>query len=349
MSAYLCIPQRGIRVSKLLLRTLSEKNHHPVTGENVMCPSTLSQHDYEPTSVAHIPGGVSVEYHDNDIHEFEYDFLRSMSNFVDPGNFRAARQLCTLPVKPSAKYVKYNDLHLARRHVDTTGYCIVSGAPNDSDRVIHDVQRECRMDPVESHFGDREYLQVNNTRNKHNNQLGYTNSAIPLHTDLPFYEKPPTFQLLHCITPADSGGTNIIVNALDAYRAFFSLGECGSIGIFDLKCTDMLFRRVQAEYQKQFAAPIISGMGSIHAGNIACEDTIVRVSPFSCVYPHENGNFQRYMTFYCNYLRACYQMARYIKLREGELLIYNNHWCLHGRTGFTGDRLMIGSYFDSTY
>ena len=45
-----------------------------------------------------------------------------------------------------------------------------------------------------SHFGDIEDLRTDNTTNKNNDQLGYTNAAVELHTDQPFIADPPHFQ-----------------------------------------------------------------------------------------------------------------------------------------------------------
>lgn len=44
---------------------------------------------------------------------------------------------------------------------------------------------------VETHFGRIEDLRTDNTTNKNNDQLGYTDAAINLHTDQPFIADPP--------------------------------------------------------------------------------------------------------------------------------------------------------------
>jgi hypothetical protein len=49
----------------------------------------------------------------------------------------------------------------------------------------------CGASVVETHFGRIEDLRTDNTTNKNNDQLGYTDAAINLHTDQPFIADPP--------------------------------------------------------------------------------------------------------------------------------------------------------------
>ena len=49
----------------------------------------------------------------------------------------------------------------------------------------------CGASVVETHFGRIEDLRTDNTTNKNNDQLGYTDAAINLHTDQPFITDPP--------------------------------------------------------------------------------------------------------------------------------------------------------------
>lgn len=47
-------------------------------------------------------------------------------------------------------------------------------------------------------------------------QLGYTTAAVHLHTDMPFMDVVPGFQVLHCIRTADTGGENYVADAVAA-------------------------------------------------------------------------------------------------------------------------------------
>lgn len=47
--------------------------------------------------------------------------------------------------------------------------------------------------------------------------MAYTGAALPLHTDLPYREQPPTVQLLHCAKAAEGGGGASTLS--DGFRA----------------------------------------------------------------------------------------------------------------------------------
>lgn len=67
---------------------------------------------------------------------------------------------------------------------------------------------------IPTHFGRIEDLRTDNTTNKNTDQLGYTDASVQLHTDQPFLERPPKFQMLHCQRPAASGGISFCVDGL---------------------------------------------------------------------------------------------------------------------------------------
>jgi alpha-ketoglutarate-dependent taurine dioxygenase len=73
---------------------------------------------------------------------------------------------------------------------------------------------------IPTHFGRIEDLRTDNTTNKNTDQLGYTNSGVDLHTDQPFIDHPPGLQALQCITTADKGGDNFMVDARAAGKFF---------------------------------------------------------------------------------------------------------------------------------
>jgi hypothetical protein len=59
---------------------------------------------------------------------------------------------------------------------------------------------------IGTHFGRIEDLRVDNTTNANTDQLGYTDAPIDLHTDQPFLDEPPRYQLLQSIRRAEVGG-----------------------------------------------------------------------------------------------------------------------------------------------
>lgn len=53
------------------------------------------------------------------------------------------------------------------------------------------------------------------------NNQAYTASALPLHSDLPFYEHPPAVQMLHCIQQdAGAGGASLFADGLAAVEQY---------------------------------------------------------------------------------------------------------------------------------
>ena len=50
-----------------------------------------------------------------------------------------------------------------------------------------------------THFGRIEDLRTDNTTNQNTDQLGYTDAPVELHTDQPFIDAPPRYQLLHAM------------------------------------------------------------------------------------------------------------------------------------------------------
>ena len=191
---------------------------------------------------------------------------------------------------------------------------------------------------IETHFGRIEDLRTDNSTNKNTDQLGYTDAAIELHTDQPFLDDPPRFQLLQSIRAADVGGDNSLVDAFAALRYLESLERADAE---TLRRVAVRFDRRQREFQRVVESPIFSE----RAGG-----PIVRYSYFTMA-PHRLP-FAEMETFY----RAYDRFARIVRdprhqyrfsLRAGDFLVYDNHRMLHARTGFKGARWVRGIYFDS--
>ena len=191
---------------------------------------------------------------------------------------------------------------------------------------------------VGTHFGRIEDLRTDNTTNANTDQLGYTDAGIELHTDQPFLDAPPRYQLLQGIRAADRGGESLVADGEAAYRYLASI-DAAAAEI--LAATPVRFHRKQRAFEREVTAPVVT-----------IEDTRVRVrSSYFTVAPYQLP-FERVDAWY----RAHDRFVRILRdprhhyrfaLRAGDVLVYDNRRMLHGRTAFAGPRWVRGVYFDA--
>lgn len=190
---------------------------------------------------------------------------------------------------------------------------------------------------IATHFGRIEDLRTDNTTNANTDQLGYTDAAIDLHTDQPFLDDPPRYQLLQSIRAADSGGETVLADGAAAFRY---LASHDAEAADRLLRTPVRFHRKQREFERQVVSPIVTLVG----GRLQLRASYFTMAPFQLP-------FDRMASWY----RAYDQLVRVLRdpahhyrfqLRPGDVLVYDNHRMLHGRTAFRGPRWVRGVYFD---
>lgn len=190
---------------------------------------------------------------------------------------------------------------------------------------------------IGTHFGRIEDLRTDNTTNQNTDQLGYTDAPVDLHTDQPFIQAPPRWQLLQGIRAADEGGENYLVDAFAAARV---------LGAHDRRARELLgtvkvrFHRKQLAFESIVDAPILSeGPGG----------AIVRYSYFTMA-PHRLpfADMEEWYRAYDRFARLVRDRRNQLRftLSAGDFLIYDNHRMLHARTSFRGARWLRGIYFD---
>jgi alpha-ketoglutarate-dependent taurine dioxygenase len=205
-----------------------------------------------------------------------------------------------------------------------------------TERIV-DAFTEAGLRVVETHFGRIEDLRTDNTTNQNTDQLGYTNSGIELHTDQPFLDVPPRYQMLQSIRSAPEGGDNTVVDA-KAAAAYLASTDLRAWEL--LRTVPVTFHRKQRAFERTVVAPVLSDEGDRFQ---------VRYSYFTMA-PHRLP-FDRMEEWY----RAYDRFARLVRdprhgyafaLRPGDFLIYDNFRMLHARTAFRGMRWVRGVYFD---
>jgi gamma-butyrobetaine dioxygenase/trimethyllysine dioxygenase len=220
--------------------------------------------------------------------------------------------------------------------VEQHGLVVVRGFGKDTEAIIAGFEAN-GLAVRPTHFGRIEDLRTDNSTNVNTDQLGYTNYPVKLHTDQPFLEEPPQYQLLQCMRKADIGGENYLVDAGQVARNIESIDQRA----YELLSTvNIRFHRKQKNFEKTLDSPLFQ---------FTQQGFRIRYSYFTMA-PH-NVPFALMQEWY----RAYNLFANLVNdpknqysvaLEPGDFVLYNNLTTLHARNGFTGARWMRGVYFD---
>jgi gamma-butyrobetaine dioxygenase/trimethyllysine dioxygenase len=190
-----------------------------------------------------------------------------------------------------------------------------------------------------THFGAIEDLRTDNTTNANTDQLGYTDAPIELHTDQPFLEHPPRYQLLQCIRPAHAGGESHLV---DARAAAAHLADHDAEADALRRGHPVRFHRRQRAFEAVFEGPILAGYGD----DFRIRHSYFTFAPHRLPFAHVEAWYAAYARF-TRLVRDPRHQFRFL-LSAGDFVFYDNARMLHGRSGFHGARWLRGIYFDRT-
>jgi len=190
---------------------------------------------------------------------------------------------------------------------------------------------------IETHFGRIEDLRTDNTTNANTDQLGYTDAAIGLHTDQPFLDAPPRYQLLHGIRGAERGGDTVLADGEAAFRYLASLdADAAEL----LLRTPVRFHRRQRHFEREVIAPIVT----LRDGRVHVRSSYFTAAPYRLPFDRMTAWYRAHDHFVRILRDARHHFA--FRIRPGDVLVYDNWRMLHGRTAFAGPRWVRGVYFD---
>lgn len=323
------------------LRHNSELDRHPLTHERIVCSSELPL-DPQPKAVriAEDADSLDIDWGDR----ADGKVSRYASAWLRAHAYAAGREpVPPPPSDPSTITVDFRTLEapLGARILSTlarTGLLVVRGFGLDTEAIIQTLERE-GLSVIGTHFGRIEDLRTGNTTNQNTDQLGYTDSAIQLHTDQPFLERPPRYQLLHSQRPADTGGENFVVDALAAAN---HLAELDQPAFELLRTVPVTFHRKQKSFEKVLVSPILDFSAP---GGFRIRYSYFTLAPYQRPFAEMEAWYRAYNRF-ARLVRDERHQYRFL-LQAGDFLIYDNWRMLHARTSFTGARWVRGVYFDS--
>lgn len=188
--------------------------------------------------------------------------------------------------------------------------------------------------------------------------IANTNTFLPLHMDLLYYESPPGLQLLHFINNSTMGGENVFS---DSFAAVLHIKKTDPTAYEALKKVPITYHYNNNNDYYYYARPLI--VEDAHDTNPMTNDhrlKEVNYSPpfqgplqFSTISESDKDlmddfirGFEKFEDF-VNDPKNQYE----VKMREGSCVIFDNRRVLHSRLQFSdangGDRWLMGCYIDS--
>jgi gamma-butyrobetaine dioxygenase/trimethyllysine dioxygenase len=208
--------------------------------------------------------------------------------------------------------------------------------PEDETEAIVDAFVASGLQVIGTHFGRIEDLRVDNSTNANTDQLGYTDVPVAPHTDQPFLDEPPRFQVLQSLRRAESGGDNALVDGLLAARTLEGLDA----DAFDrLRRIPVRFHRKQKAFERVVVAPILTFEPAFRV-----RYSYFTTAPYRLPFAEMDAWYRAHDRF-ARLVRDPRHQVRFA-LDPGDFVLYDNHRMLHARTGFRGARWVRGVYFD---
>lgn len=327
------------------LRHQCDQDRHPATRERTVdsceLPAALA------AEAAWVEGGaLRVRWsHDGRVSAYdlgwlaEHAYARDRADVPPPPSELASVELRARPGELAAAARE------ALARVNALGVAVVRRDPAETEDPA--AQTEALIDAlaaeglrvIGTHFGRIEDLRTDNTTNANTDQLGYTDVAVDQHTDQPFLDEPPRYQLLQAIRAADEGGANAVADALAAAR-YLRATDAGAYAL--LTRTPVTFHRKQKAFERVVVDPILRDVDDLRGFRVRY--SYFTAAPYRLPFAEMEGWYRAVEAFARLVRDPAHHYA--FTLRPGDFVLYDNQRMLHARTAFRGPRWVRGVYFD---
>lgn len=269
-----------------------------------------------------------------------------------------------------------NSFFEATKKVNDYGMVFVDNIPDPSQSVGDTMTEENYSQWPVAHIAQRfgyikrtfygTLFDVKNVKDAKN--IAYTNSFLPLHMDLLYYESPPGLQLLHAIKNSTLGGENIFCDSFLAAKhiretdpsAFLALTQIPITyqydndhefyhyqrplivedDIIDSRSNYPFIREVN--YSPPFQGPFELGITKSNSGG-ASNSVLENANHFLF------NDFLRGIRLFEDFINDPKNHFN-VRLDEGTCVIFDNRRVLHSRLKYSdsngGDRWLMGCYVD---
>ena len=215
------------------------------------------------------------------------------------------------------------------------GFAFVEETPTKAD-AINEVSLKLGGFVKETHYG--KVWEFSNEVMQHAD-TAYTSDFLRGHTDGTYFSHPAGLQMLHCVEHNGTGGLNLLV---DAFYAAEKLRQDDKASFDFLTSTSIPFQYKSEDLHLKANGPIIE-LDPFDGSLSQIRFNTYDMSPLDCLKYEDVPRFYKALRAFTGITNTS-ENQLWFKLVPGLLLIMANWRVLHGRSSFTGKRVVHGCY-----
>tara|TARA_B100001996_G_scaffold5560_1_gene4686 strand:+ start:1576 stop:2682 length:1107 start_codon:yes stop_codon:yes gene_type:complete len=337
---FLKLTKKKLEIHPLWLRERARLNnlHDKNTDQRLYDPSELKTNlKIKKASISN--GHLSINFNDGikfdyEIKELFYELNKNLP-YEKPILWNSKTKS-----KPEASYREHMfdtiNMYDLLQNFYKYGFIIIKKTPAEEDFLVKFANSIGTVRPT--NFGTT----FNVRSEKNYNDLAYTDQHIAAHTDNPYRKPIPCIQLLHCIYNEVEGGFSTVVDGF-AVAEYLKKKHKDLFSI--LSSTKVRFRFVDENV-------ILENWGKIIELDENEELKQIRHSPRLDYVPFlEKNKLEKFYKARRLFSKLCAseKFELKFKLEKGDIMMFDNHRTLHGRTSFNkneGKRFLKGCYID---
>ena len=324
--------------SALWLRDNDPANRDALTARRLVSLVDLPSEPRLQAAEPQPPGHITLAWEDGETSVFPLSWLRAFDRSLSIGSRPTRMPWMGQPAAAfaSCDYAEWVENPASREdwlyYLGRDGLAFLRGVPIEDAAAL-------RVAALIGFVRETNYGRIFDVRNAADpNNLADTRSGLPVHTDSPYRDPVPGFQLLHCLSAAGQGGESIFVDGMAAAERL----RAHDTDAFNTLCqTPILYRFQDA------------------AADLTAERTILEVDArgqFRAIYYDDQSiaplrlkgpRLKKFYPAYRQLAELLQDLARTVvyQLQPGDLVLFDNTRILHGHTPFS----MGGSHLQSCY
>jgi alpha-ketoglutarate-dependent taurine dioxygenase len=221
------------------------------------------------------------------------------------------------------------------------GIAFLSGVPSEEEAILDAMSLAGRV--AETNYGL--VFDVRSVPQPEN--LAYSDLGLGLHTDNPYREPVPGFQVLHALIASSEGGESLFADGF-ALAEHLRLSDPGAFAQLTQTAVPFLYRSKDAELYAERPLIQLSCRGDVTAVHYNNRS----IAPLRLSAHGARPFYAAYRRFAALLREPRFQLK--CRLATGDLVAFDNQRTLHGRTGFSSakfPRHLRGCYLtrDSVY